>query len=328
MKRGYVQAFVAVGTTLSLFLSLGLRAKAGEPKGFSLVENAAQQSLDVLCDGKLVGRYQIAHDTSTPAKRHDTYKPFLHVFNASGEAPITKGPGGEFTHHRGIFIGWNKISFDGKNYDRWHMTGGEQVHQSFTGKRADKDSATFTSLVHWNDNAGKAFLEEERTMTFRHAPAPAYALIDFQSVLKAPAGDVTLDGDPEHAGIQFRPANEVEKAKTTYVYAGAKVDPHKAKDLAWIGETFVLGGHSYSVVEMNHPDNPSGTRVSAYRDYGRFGMFPTAVIKAGESRTFRYRFVVAEGDMLPTEVIQTVCNAFTGKSDEVPEVTVTVKRAE
>ena len=62
-----------------------------------------------------------AHDVSTPERRLETYKPYLHVFDADGTAPITKGAGGDFTHHRGIFIGWNKISVGGKTMDRWHM---------------------------------------------------------------------------------------------------------------------------------------------------------------------------------------------------------------
>ena len=273
------------------------------------------------CDGKIVGRYMTAHDTSTKEKRNDTYKPYLHVFDPAGKAPITKGPGGIFPHHRGIFIGWNKIGLDGKTYDRWHMAGGEQVHQTFSEMKTDANSATFTSVVHWNDGAGKPIIEELRTTTFRRAPAPAYVLIDFQSVIKAPAGDITLDGDPEHAGIQFRPANELDTSKTLYVYPGKDVDLRKARDLAWVGETFTLGGQSYSVVQINHPENPEGTRVSAYRNYGRFGMFPTATIKAGQSRKFRYGFLVASGDMPSPEVIQAACNAFTGRSDSVPSVT-------
>lgn len=279
------------------------------------------QTLDVLYGGKVAGRFMLAYDTSTPERKHETYKPYLHVFDAAGQAPITKGPGGEYTHHRGIYIGWNKIGFNGKTYDRWHMKGGEQVVQGTPVTRSDADSATVTATVHWNDEAGKPILVETRTMAFRRPTAPAYALIDFQSELKAPGGDVTLDGDPEHAGIQFRPANEVDRAQTTYVYAGAKVDPHKAKDLAWIGETFTLNGKRYSVVDMNHPDNPKETRVSAYRNYGRFGLFPAATVKSGEPRTFRYRFLVAEGAMPSADVIQSACNAFTGRSDPVAPVT-------
>jgi hypothetical protein len=318
MKSRVLAAVACVAA--SVFQSTVTPARAEEAKPFAFGLKAGE-TLDVMEGGKIVGRYMVAHDTSTPARLNETYKPYLHVFDAEGKAPITKGPGGEYTHHRGIYIGWNKIGFNGKTYDRWHMKGGEQVVQGKPGTRSDADSATVTSTVHWNDEAGKPLIVETRTMTFRRAPAPAYALIDFQSVITAPNGDVKLDGDPEHAGIHFRPANEVDKAKTTYVYAGANVDPHKVTDLAWMGETFSLNGKTYSVVQMNHPDNPAGTRVSAYRNYGRFGMFPTATVKSGESRAFRYRFLVAEGPMPAADVLQPVCNAFTGKTDPVPAVT-------
>lgn len=317
MKTYGLMAVLAAGSMV-LTAATGL-AQEDKKFGFS---DVAGKHLDVLCDGRIVGRFMYEYDKSTPAKLLETYKPYLHVFDAEGKAPITKGMGGDYTHHRGILIGWMKIGFNGKTYDRWHMKGGEQVHQKFAAQNADASQATLTSLVNWNDENGKPIIEEERTMIFRRAPAPAYVLIDFSSKIKAPNGDIVLDGDPEHAGIQFRPANEVDRTKTVYTYAGENVDPKKALDLAWVGECFALNGKSYSAVEMNHPDNPKGTRTSAYRDYGRFGMFPKTSIKSGESFTFKYRFLVAEGEMPSAEVIQKTCNEFTGKSEATPKTTV------
>ena len=159
-----------------------------------------------------------AYDKSSPERLAETYKPYLHVFDAEGKQPITKGPGGLFTHHRGIFIGWRKITFQGRDYDRWHMKGGEIVHQKFLDQKAGADEASFTSLTNWNDAAGKPFLVEERTMTFHRGPAPVRLVIDFHTKLTAPRGDVTLGGDPEHAGVQYRPANEVDRKQTIYVF--------------------------------------------------------------------------------------------------------------
>ncbi len=307
-------------TSVALVLAAGTLARA-EATGTFAFKDQPGKALDILCDGRIVGRYMYAYDTSTPAQRAETYKTYLHVFDAQGQAPITKGSGGEYTHHRGILIGWMKLGCNGKTYDRWHMKGGEQIHQKFAAQTADTNQAVFTSLVNWTDEAGKPILEEARTFTFRRAAAPAYVLIDFQSTLKAPAGDVTLDGDPEHAGIQFRPANEVDRAKTVYTFPGAQADPKKDRDLAWVGETFTLKDRAYSVVQLNHPDNPQGTKTSAYRNYGRVGMFPTARIAAGAALTLKYRFLVAEGGMLPAAAIQESCNAFTGRSDPPPPVT-------
>ena len=79
--------------------------------GFSLNDHTNQHT-DILLDRKIAGRYMYAYDNSTDDRLHETYKPYLHVFNVDGTTPITKGPGGLFTHHRGIFIGWNKIQFN------------------------------------------------------------------------------------------------------------------------------------------------------------------------------------------------------------------------
>ncbi|MFZ9605614.1 MAG: DUF6807 family protein, partial [Opitutales bacterium] len=79
------------------------------------------EAVDVAQEGKVVARFMMAHDVSTPAKRLETYKPYLHVFDPSGALRLTKGPGFNFTHHRGIMLGFMKITVDGKTYDRWHM---------------------------------------------------------------------------------------------------------------------------------------------------------------------------------------------------------------
>ncbi len=297
---------------------------AGTAHADFALQDTPGQHMDILQDGKIVGRYMYAYDKSSKEKLTETYKPYLHIFDAEGKAPITKGPGGQFTHHRGIYIGWNKITVAGKDktLDRWHMTGGEQVHQKFLTQEADATHATITSQVNWNDEKGAPFIVEERTLTFRKAPAPAYVQIDFSSKI-APTVDVELNGDPEHAGIHFRPANEVDTKKTTYIYPKEGAKPHADKDYPWVGETFSLNNANYSVLHINHPTNPKDTRWSAYRDYGRFGAFPMAKIKGGESSTFKYRFVVAAGEMLPADAIQTIANDFTGATDPAPKTTST-----
>lgn len=299
--------------------SVAVSAVAADGK-FALLGTPGE--LDVTFGGKVIARYQHAYDRSTPATLVETYKPYLHVFAADGTTLITKGGGGDYPHHRGIFIGWNRITFNGKTYDRWHMRGGEQVHQGFLAQQAGADHATFTSLVHWHDEAGQPFIVEERTLTFRPAPAPAHVMVDFTAKLTAPRGDVKLDGDPEHAGIHFRPANELDRARTLYVLPRENANAHRDPGYPWVGETFTLGGALHSVVAMSHPTNPKGTRWSAYRDYGRFGAFPTATIPAGGWVSFTYRFVIADGAMLPADSIQQSYNEFAGTTDETPKVTV------
>jgi hypothetical protein len=310
---------------LCLFAPLTRAADAG----FSLNDKAGEY-LDVLLDGKIVARYMYAHDASTKEKRLETYKPYLHVFDAEGKEPITQGAGGKlFPHHRGIYIGWQKLGFEGKKYNFWEMASGDIVHVKFLDQKADADSASFTSETQWIPNkSDKPIVEEERTMTFHRAPAPARLIIDFTSKLKAPAGDVILDGDPEHGGIQYRPQGDISTKDTVYVIPKEDANAHKDTDYPWVGESYTLHGKRYSVVEMSHPDNPKGTRWSAYRNYGRFGAFPKAALKTGDTLTVKYRFLIADGEMPPVDLIQKVDDQFTGATTPTATPKTTEKPAE
>ncbi len=323
MLRGLLFLLIGGPTTM---ISWCPAARAAE-QGFSLKDTAGQH-LDVLLDGRLVARYMYAFDKSTPKRRDETYKPYLHVFDAEGKQPITKGPGGLYTHHRGIFIGWMKITFGDKVYDRWHMIGGEIVHQKFLVEKATADEATFTSLTHWNEPDGQAFLVEERTMTFRRGPDSGRLMIDFHTELIAPRGDLKLGGDPEHAGVQYRPANEVDGKQTVYVFPKEKANAHKDLDYPWVGETYVLDGKKYSIIDLNHPGNPKKTKFSAYRDYGRFGAFPVATIKKGQALNLDYRFLVFDGEMPAAAAIQKWWDEYAGMTAPSPVPAVSVVPAE
>jgi mono/diheme cytochrome c family protein/glucose/arabinose dehydrogenase len=296
-------------------------ARGAEGAEFSFVDKPGEY-LDVLHGGKVIARYMNGHDVSTPARRLETYKPYLHVFDAAGSGPITKGAGGSFTHHRGIYLGWNKIGIGDKTFDRWHMSGGDQVHEKFLHQEAGKDRAVFTSLIRWQGaTPDTTILEEERTFTFLPPPAPGYVLIDVASKLKAVAGETTLGGDPEHAGLHFRPAEELDRTKTTYVYPREKANAHQDLDYPWFGESYTLGEKRYSVVYLNHPGNPTGGRISAYRNYGRFGAFWTVSLPANGTLEIRARFIVCEGEIPSPEIIQKAWNDYTGKNEPVPAVT-------
>lgn len=293
--------------------------KAHAESGFSFAD-AAGDHLDVQLNGKPVLRWQYAFDASTPERLHETYKPYLHVLDAEGKELITKGPGGEFTHHRGWFLGWNKITTSSGTVDRWHMKGGNIVQQKVISQKADKDSATFTVLLNWQGSTDAPILSEARTFTVLPAPAPAYVLVEMRSELTALAGETKLDGDPEHAGLQFRPAANIERLETSYVFPKADADPKKDRDYPWVAEQMTISGKKYTVAFLNHPANPTDTPFSAYRDYGRFGAFFRTTIPADGKLTIKGRLVISEGSLTP-EFIQKQANAFTGLTAATPAVT-------
>ncbi|WP_395744927.1 DUF6807 family protein [Prosthecobacter sp.] len=297
--------------TALILLALSLKAAAFD---IAVVE---KDHVDVSAGGKVVARLMTANDLSTPEKHHDTYKPYLHVFDPSGATKLTKGPGFNFTHHRGIFLGFSKISYDGKPYDRWHMKGGDQVVTKVTSG----DSA-FTAFIDWQGNTKDPILTEERHFTFSTPAKPFYLGIDMTSAIKPVSGEAEMNGDPEHAGAQFRPSEKVDTKTTTYLFPGENIDAHKVKDLPWAAEIFTVEGKTFTVVILNHPDNPKDSATSAYRDYGRFGMFPKGKATAEAPFKLHYQWLVSEGEVRDAAVFQQAWNAFAGRNDPVPALTI------
>ncbi len=307
MKR--TALFAAIG---SCAVALAIQAATGA-EGYRFQDTEGKH-LDLLRDGKCVTRYMYEVDTSDKARTFDTAKVYTHVFNESGTETITKGTGGLYPHHRGIFLGF-KVTYDGKKRgDWWHVRNVTQRHQKFLEQTAGGESATSTMLIHWNDGQGKCVLAEERTQIVHRQPKPTMLLLDFISKLTAARSDIDLGGDPEHAGMQYRPHNEVAKNKSAkYMFPDEKITSGNVKkelDLPWAACCYELKAKKYTVQHMNHPDNPKGTKYSAYRDYGRFGAYPTAKVKQGESLTLRYRIWIAPGEQLDRAAMQARYEAF------------------
>lgn len=311
---------VKAGMTGSWTATLSHR-KGAVREGFSWKDEPGNY-LDLLFDGRRVVRYMYAYDASTPERLHETYKPYHHVFDAQGENLLTKGPGGLYTHHRGIFIGWNKLESGGEVLNLWEMTGGTQRHQKFLKETAGPVLACSESLISWDDTAGGPIIIEQRKVTVFRQPDPTILLLDFHTRLEAVRGEVYLNGDPEHGGFQYRahddvstgseraqreatagkqvPQDVVEGTKAdraTYLFHEEDIDPHEDEDLPWAAMVYGLNDRRYSVQHMNHPGNPRPTLYSAYRDYGRFGAFFKKKIGPGETLALHYRIWIIEGDM-------------------------------
>ena len=256
--------------------------------------------LDLLHKGRPVIRYMYANDKSTKERDHETYKAYHHVFAPDRKTFITKGAGGKFTHHRGMYLGWAKLGHGGKRYDHWHMKGVRMVHQKFEKIEGDDKKSTMVAILHWNDPKGNPILVEKRTFTVHFTDKDAYLLADFKSELTAVNGEVELNGDPEHAGVQFRPHNDVvgnKSAKYTFYRDGITTgNVKKEKDMHWVAMTYKLGDAKYTVQQLRHPSNPGNSVHSAYRDYGRFGNYFVTKIADGKTLTLNYRYRITTGD--------------------------------
>ena len=315
----WVLPHAAAGTTRwTARLSAG--AQAG--KDVFAFQDTPGKHLDLLFDGRRVTRYMYEFDRSTKEKIFETYKPYHHVFDAAGKDVITKGAPGHDPHHRGIYIGWGKVTCGSKSYNFWSMGGKEaQVHRKFLTRTAGPVLARSAMLIEWIDRDGKTIVAERRETTCFRQPESAIVLMEFRTEIEAVAGKMTFSANPEHGGFQYRAHNDVAvqvgaaRGKQTANKASAdlktKYEFHRDgirtsaqrlsdnKDLPWAAQSYALRGKRYCVQHMNHPSNPKGTVYSAYRQYGRFGAFFKATLPAGEKLPLRYRIYAAESEMLP-----------------------------
>lgn len=305
-------------TALALFIA----PAAVAADGFAWKDVSGKHS-DLSLDGEPVARYVYERiDFSSPERRDETYKPFHHLYDATGKNFLTKGPGGKFPHHRGIYFGFSKCRFSkgGReiSVDTWHCKAGKdgqpgahQTHEKVLKQEADADSAVQRVRIDWHDNEGEVFAVEERQLTFSKNDDGAL-VVDFVSTLTPKVDKVVLDGDPQHAGFQFRASNEVAEStakQTYYLRPGTgkgqpgqtinwsdKNDTEATRDLPWKAMSFVVNGDErYTVVYLDHPGNPKPARFSE-RDYGRFGSYFVKEITPESPLHVRYRLVVGAGE--------------------------------
>ena len=275
-------------------------------------KDTPEKYLDLFIDGKQVFRYEYELDghfvlgETLTAKN----KPFYHIYDLAGENKITNGPEeGVWSHHRGIMIGWRNIGFDGEDLSFWGMEDlTVQKHIEFKRNIAGPVLAQTEALIQWNDSNGNTVVEETRKATIFRQDAPDIMLLDYASDLKAVNGPITLDGNADHGGVQFRAHNDVAEdvegsEKAHYVFHQDSIDAHEDFNLPWVGMSYGLNNKKYSVVQMDNPKNPQPNMWSAYRDYGRFGPFFQKELAADETLSINYRFWMSESEMPDREVL-------------------------
>jgi hypothetical protein len=274
-------------------------------------KDTAGESTELRLGSTPVLRYMYkAIDESTPAAREQTFKVYHHVFDPEGKRLVTKGPGGLYTHHRGLFFGFNKVTYgDGKKCDVWHCTNGaHQLHEKFVASEAGALLGRHRLFIAWNAKPKETFAHEERELTVYEVPGGR--LVEFASRVRTTGGPVKLDGDPQHAGFHFRAAQDVaekEAQKQTYYLRpdgkGKLAEtrnwtPKKpiAVNLPWNAMCFVLDGERYTAGYLDRPGNPKEARYSE-REYGRFGSYFEYELTEAKPLEVNYRIWLQKGEM-------------------------------
>ncbi|HVW00068.1 MAG TPA: DUF6807 family protein [Planctomycetaceae bacterium] len=295
--------------------------KPAAVEGFHWIDKPDEGTADLLFGKQPVLRYMYAFDTSTKERQFDTFKVYHHVFGPGSDALITKGPGGLFPHHRGLFLGWNKTGFEGKELDFWHCTKGAHLrHAKFVELSGNDKVGQFEAEIHWNDAEGKPVIIENRHLTVHRLElagnsTPAWE-IDVNTKLASQRGTITLSGDRQHAGLQFRAPQSVADEKSARfirpaefpdkpeaIEVGDKENPPLHSNLNWFAETFPVEGKQYTVEYFEDPSLPKPSLYSE-RPYGRFGAFFKTTLEQDHPLTMRYRLIVSTGEPPKREEIQ------------------------
>jgi hypothetical protein len=273
---------------------------------------------DLLLGEKNIARY--VYEKMVPDDRERTYKPFHHLFQSNGKDFLTKGPGGKFTHHRGIYFGFSKCAAkdgNGKNVnvDTWHCKRAYQTHEKVLNQTVNDNEASHSVEIAWRTDDGNIFAIEHRALKFSILKDESLQ-IDFQSKLSTDQEVVQLNGDPQHAGFQFRASNEVaaKTSKETYYIRpnGGRDAKGKTKNwpqskdmtnLAWNGQSIMVNEKRYTTLYLDHPSNPKPSYYSE-RDYGRFGSYFKSEITPVTPLLIRYRLNIIQNERSQKECDQ------------------------
>jgi len=275
-------------------------------------------------DQSILRYMHLPYDNSSEANRNKSYKVFHHLFDPTGSRLVTNGGESDpdsvgkkllYPHHRGLMFAFNKITYgNGTSADTWHAKP-KDTHQSHEGiLSADGGLVAGRQRVaiDWHGPKNAVFAKEEREVTVYNIGGGT--LLDFVTRLKTAGGKVRLDGDPQHAGFQFRASNDVadKTAKETYYLrpdGKGKLGETRNWDpknkgpinLPWDAMSFVFDNRRFTVAYIDHPDNPGEKRYSE-RDYGRFGCYSEYELTPDNPLVLHYRIWLQNGEMTSDEV--------------------------
>jgi len=269
------------------------------------------------------------YDTTSAEARDKSYKVFHHLYDPTGKRFVTNGGHTNenvadpkkllYPHHRGIMYGFNKCSYGPElqtKADTWHCPPKGPIvahvsHEKTLSTETGPILGRHRVLLGWYGAGEKPFALEERELTAYNLKGGT--LVEFASRLKTAGGKMRVDGDPQHAGFQFRTSNDVaEKTKklTYYLHPdGTKGEMGKERnwpgdktmvDLPWYCVSFVLDEQRYTTCYVNHPNNPKETRFSE-RDYARFGGYFQADITEEQPLVVNYRLWMQTGEMTQSQ---------------------------
>ena len=287
-------------------------------------------------------------DESSPEARERTIKPFHHVFSPDGETLLTKGPGGLYPHHRGLFFGFNKITLRRRQEVRrvalpqWRIA----AARAGAGPRGRRRlGAGQRVAIDWHGRDGEVFANEEREFAVTPADArrrrgladrllvarrrpptasrfTSTAIRSTRASISAQRRKIARQGAAQNKDKQIYFCAPTARARPARRATGITNKPDAPSERG-VRQSAVerdvrssLGGERYTVLYLDHPSNPKPARYSE-RDYGRFGSYFVADVTKDMPLNVKYRVWVQPGEMT-VEQCEKMSADFNAESTVLP----------
>ncbi len=288
-------------------------------------------------DGKL--RVEVDGKLFTEYHHRDVPRPFLYpILWPDGTAltrhhPMNQTAKDEDTdhvHHRSVWFGHRHVKGgkDGGNHDFWGESAmsGRMVHEKFIEVASGDDAGVIRARNLWTSKAGEVICSDERTVRVHRAPTGR--MLDYEITIHASHGPIVLQDDKD-AGMAIRVAESMRTAPNKFYKdkppghmlnsEGVKDEPCWGKRAKWIDYYGPVGGRTFGVAILDHPQNPKHPTWWHARTYGLCSANPFAraqfekladkhagdiALDAGKSITFRYRFIWHDGAAQPEKIEQ------------------------
>jgi hypothetical protein len=253
-------------------------------------------------------------------------KPILYpVIGPSGIAMTRNYPmqkdvdneAGDHPHHKSLWYTHDDVN--GVKFWVEYDKQNKAVFGKIVQQKCRVEGDTLYAENEWQSPEGSVVCSDSREIRFGADESSRY--IDFEITLRATNGDAVFGDTKEGSmGIRTNPLLRLEtdakrgnhtakgQAINSEGEKGKKIWGKRAK---WVDYWAPIQDQTVGIAIMDHPKNPRHPTWWHARPYGLIAANPFGVhdfekkpagtgdltIKAGESRTFRYRFVFHKGDV-------------------------------
>ncbi|MGI8602487.1 MAG: PmoA family protein [Verrucomicrobiales bacterium] len=256
---------------------------------------------------------------------YNTYaKPVLYPVIGPGAVPMTRdwpmkdaSPGEDKDHPHQKSIWFTHGAVNGVDFWAEGPKSGKIVTDEITQVTTDQAVAVIDAKNQWKAPDGKTVCSD--TTTIRCGEDRGARFIDYIIRITATHGDVTFGDTKEGTmGIRTRPELQLNPEKNRRA-AGQAVNSEGnagkaiwAEKARWIHYWAPVSGKTLGVAVFDHPSNLRHPTTWHARDYGLIAANPFGLhdfsrerlpkeagnftIKAGETQTWRYRFLFQEGE--------------------------------